>query len=128
MLEPLFPTEDELQALDDWVDAGGTLVAIGEQYGMYSLIDHYKFDFLYLPEQNGPPARENPLFEFPSSLDLKNARKVRIALQSGRDDFVVLVAEKGQPVLVSFEQGKGRVILGTMTNLHQCRAERSRQS
>ena len=30
MLEPLFPTEDELQALDDWVTAGGTLIAIGE--------------------------------------------------------------------------------------------------
>jgi len=114
MLEPLFPTEDELQALDDWVDAGGTLIAIGEQYGMYSLIDHYKFDFLYLSDQNGPPATENPLFDSPAALDLNRA-KVRIALQSGRDDFVVLVAEKGQPVLVSFEQGKGRVILGTMT-------------
>jgi len=114
MLEPLFPTEDELQALDDWVDAGGTLIAIGEQYGMYSLIDHYKFDFLYLSDQNGPPASAAPLFNSPPVIDLNRA-KVRIALQSGRDDFVVLVAEKGQPVLVSFEEGKGRVILGTMT-------------
>ena len=114
MLEPLFPMEDELQALDDWIDEGGTLIAIGEQYGMYSLIDHYKFDFLYLSDQNSPPASETPLFSSPSAVDLKRA-KVRIALQSGRDDFVVLAADKGQPLLVSFEQGKGRVILGTMT-------------
>ena len=114
MLEPLFPTEDELQALDDWVETGGTLIAIGEQYGMYSLIDHYKFDFRYLSGQNGTPAPGTPLLDSPSAVDLKNA-KVQIALQSDRDDFVVLVADKGQPVFVSFEQGKGRVILGTMT-------------
>lgn len=114
MLEPLFPTEDELRALDDWVEAGGTLIAIGEQYGMYSLIDHYKFDFRYLTDQSGTPVSGTPLFNSPSTVDLKHTN-VRIALQSDRDDFVVLVADKGEPVLVSFEQGKGRVILGTMT-------------
>jgi hypothetical protein len=114
MLEPLFPGEDELQALDDWVQAGGTLIAIGEQYGMYSLIDHYKFDFRYLTDQSSAPASGTPLFASPSAVDFKHA-KVQVTLQSDRDDFVVLVADKGAPTLVSFEQGKGRVILGTMT-------------
>ena len=114
MLEPPFPAEDELQALDDWVEAGGTLIAIGEQYGMYSLIDHYQFDFHYLSDQSNAPTRATPLFDSPSAFDLQNT-KVQVALQSDRDDFVVLVANKGEPVLVSFEQGKGRVILGTMT-------------
>jgi hypothetical protein len=46
-------------------------------------------------------------------VDIKNTG-VKFALQSERDDFVVLVANEGEPVIVSFEQGKGRVILGTM--------------
>lgn len=115
MLEPLFPNESEMQPLDDWVEAGGTLIAIGEEYGMYLLIDHYQFNFTYLPEKNVSPASETPLLDSPSALDFKNA-KARIALKSDRDDFVVLAAYQGQPVLVSFEQGKGRVILGTVTD------------
>jgi hypothetical protein len=115
MLEPLFPIETEMQPLDDWVEAGGTLIAVGEDYGMYLLIDHYQFYFTYLPGQNVSPASETPLLDSPAPLDLNNAR-ARIALASERDDFVVLAAYQGQPVLVSFEQGKGRVILGTVTD------------
>lgn len=114
-LEPLFPNESEMQPLDDWIEAGGTLIAVGEGYGMYLLVDHYQFRFSYLPEQNVAPISETPLLDSPAPFDLKNAR-ARIALGSERDDFVVLAAYQGQPVLVSFEQGKGRVILGTVTD------------
>ena len=113
MLEPLFPTEDEMESIDDWVEGGGTLIAIGEAYGMYSLIDHFEFSFSYLQDNTGTPASETPLLDSPSSVDTKNA-KVNIALDTKRDDYVVLVAYQGKPVLVSFEQGKGRVILGTI--------------
>ena len=41
-------------------------------------------------------------------------QKYRLCFSSERDDFVVLAAYQGQPVLISFEQGKGRVILGTV--------------
>jgi hypothetical protein len=114
MLEPLFPTEQEMKAVDTWVENGGTLIAIGEQYGMFSLIDHYKFYFNYLPSNEGALSNETPLFDSPSALDLSNA-KVRIALGSERDDYVTLLSFHDQPVLVSFEYGKGRVILGTVT-------------
>jgi hypothetical protein len=113
MLEPILLAETELQAADDWVEAGGTLIAMGEQYGMYSLVDHYQFGLNYLSDQSAVPVSETPLFGSPSAMDLKNA-KVSFALQSDRDDFVVLVAYQGQPVVVSFEQGQGRVILGTI--------------
>ncbi len=113
VLEPLFPTETELQPLDDWVEAGGTLIAIGDQYGMYVLLDHYHFGLDYLPENVTSPANETPLLDSPVGLDLKNV-KVKTVLQSERDDFVVLAAYGGKPVLVSFEQRKGRVILGTI--------------
>lgn len=116
MLEPLFPTENELTSVDTWVENGGTLIAIGEQYGMFSLIDHYKFYFNYLPDNEGVLANETPLLNSPSSLDLSNA-KVRIALGSERDDYVTLVSFHDQPVIVSFEKGKGRIILGTVSQV-----------
>lgn len=113
MLEPVLPTEIELEAVDDWVESGGTLIAMGEQYSMYSLADHYQFGLSYLSDQSSLPVSETPLLGSPPTVDLKNAG-VRYALQSERDDFVVLVAYQGQPVVVSFEQGQGRVILGTI--------------
>ena len=113
MLEPLFPTESEMRALDDWVEAGGTLIAIGEQYGMYVLVDHYQFALGYLSDPNAEPARGTALFASPSAPDLQNAR-VRAVLQSDREDFVALVARQGEPAIVSFELGDGRVILGTI--------------
>ncbi|HLA06750.1 MAG TPA: hypothetical protein VJ022_04845, partial [Anaerolineales bacterium] len=64
-------------------------------------------------DHDSGPEVETPLLNSPSVLELKNTN-VRSALNSECDDFVVLVAYKGEPVLVSFEQGEGRVILGTI--------------
>jgi len=41
---------------------------------------------------------------------------VRLALASARDDYVTLITYDGKPVLVSFEQGNGRVVLGTLAH------------
>lgn len=112
-LEPISPTEDELEALDQWVENGGTLIAIGEAYGMYSLIDHYDFSFNFLPASSESPVLEAPLLLSPEVFELTNAR-VRLALASERDDYVTLITYDSKPVLVSFEQGQGRVILGTL--------------
>ena len=113
MLDPVLLAENEMRAVDEWVESGGTLIAMGEQYSMYSLVDHYDFGLNYLTDQSGVPVNEAPLFSSPSTMDLKNT-KVSYALESERDDFIVLVAYQGQPVVVSFEQGEGRVILGTI--------------
>lgn len=113
MLEPFAVTESDLQALDDWVEAGGTLIAVGEQYSMYALAEHYQFTVNYVSDPTGTPDSAAPLFHSPAALDVKNTA-VRFTLESDRDDFVVLVAYEGAPVLVSFDQGNGRVILGTM--------------
>jgi hypothetical protein len=112
MLEPLSINESELQAVDDWVEAGGTLIAIGDQSSR-AVMDHYQFTFSYLLDPEGRPANVTPLFSSPSAVDLGNTA-VKLALRSERDDFVVLVAQGGEPLVVSFEQGQGRVILGTM--------------
>jgi hypothetical protein len=113
VLEPMLPAEQELKAIDDWVKEGGTLIAIGEQYGMYTLVDHFDFDFSYLADQAGEADVETPLVESPVVPALKNLG-VRVGLHSNRNDYVVLATNKGEPVLVSFDHGKGRVILGTL--------------
>ncbi len=113
VLEPIFPAEEELQAIEEWVKEGGTLIAIGEQYGMYSLVEHFDFDFSYLADPTSEAAIETPLVESPAVPALSNLRP-RVGLRSTRNDYVVLATKKGEPVLVSFDQGKGRVILGTV--------------
>ena len=112
MLEPLAVSEPDMQAVDDWVEAGGTLIAIGDQSSQ-ALMDHYQFTFSYLFDPESTPGKVTPLLSSPSAVDVKDTA-VRLALHSQRDDFVVLVAQDGEPVVVSFEQGKGRVILGTI--------------
>ncbi|MEO5887291.1 MAG: DUF4350 domain-containing protein [Anaerolineales bacterium] len=112
MLEPRQPTEAEMDSIDNWVQSGGTLIAIGEGYEMFSLVEHFKFFFNYQPGNMEAPTTETPLLDSPSSLDLKNV-KVNITLGSERNNYVVLSADQGKPVLVSFELGQGRVILGT---------------
>jgi len=116
MLEPYFPTERELKSIDDWVEKGGTLILIGDQYGTFSAVDHYEFSFNYQQNNNGTLRIESPILLSPSSFSPSDSR-TRITLDSERDDYVVLVTNDGQPVLVSFDQGDGRVILGTITEV-----------
>jgi len=113
MLEPLFPTEGEMKAVDEWVEKGGTLILIGEQYGMFTAVDHYGFSFSYLEGGTGLAGIESPLLLSPAQFDL-SAAEVRFALETERDDYVALAVHRGKPVLVSFDQGAGRVILGTV--------------
>ena len=115
MLEPSFPTEAEMTSINKWVEAGGTLILIGERYGTYSAMDHYDFFFDFQPNGDDALKFETPLLLSPSALT-PNESKTRVVLGSERDDYVVLMTNQGSPVLVSFELGKGRVILGTVTD------------
>jgi len=116
MLEPSFLTDNEMKAVDKWVEGGGTLIASGEQYGMYSLVSYYEFSFNYLSDGTAQTVAETPLLNSPAVINLQNAR-ARVSLTSKRADYVVLAAYQGEPVLVSFELGDGRVILGTLPDI-----------
>jgi hypothetical protein len=113
MLEPQFPAQDELEIVDEWVERGGTLILIGEGYGTFSTADHFGFALEYLGSGAGSAKVESPILLSPLQLDLEHAN-VRFALQAEREDYVALAVYDGKPVLVLFDQGKGRVILGTL--------------
>src|SRR5215207_2990709 len=74
MLEPRQPTEAEMDSVDNWVESGGTLIAIGDSYEMFSVLDHYEFFFNYQPGSTEMPTNETPLLDSPSLLDLKNVK------------------------------------------------------
>jgi len=114
MLEPLFPSDIDMKAVDKWIDKGGTLILIGEGYDMFSAVDHFDFALDYLGGGAGAAQAESPILLSPLQLNLEHA-SVRFALRTERTDYVTLAVYGGKPVLVSFDQGKGRVILGTVT-------------
>jgi hypothetical protein len=114
MLEPSFPTEEDMKAIDKWVEAGNTLILIGEQYGMYSAVDHYDFTLNYQPSADVALKVEAPVLLSPPVF-VPNNINTHFTLDSKRDDYVVAMTYQGLPVLASFEQGRGRVILGTIT-------------
>ena len=114
MLEPLFPSDSDMKAVDEWVKQGGTLILIGDGYGMFSAVDHYDFSLKYLDSGLNAVKEETPILLSPTQWKSENI-KARFALETTRTDYVPLAVNNGKPVLVSFDDGKGRVILGTTT-------------
>ncbi|MBN1977046.1 MAG: DUF4350 domain-containing protein [Anaerolineae bacterium] len=118
ILEPTTPiTEQEWQTIDAWIDRGGTLVLAGEgrwfTSNMPLAVGHYGFQMTY------PNAREaitltaqSPLLTSPPLKEPAHARP-NAYLRPDHDDFVTHLAVGSKPVLVSFPQGQGRVIICT---------------
>jgi len=100
MLEPLFPSDGDMKAIDEWVEQGGTLILIGDGYGMFSAVDHYGFSLNYLESGLSPSIMETPILLSPTQLKSENV-KARFALETTRTDFVPLAVSNGKPVLAS---------------------------
>ncbi len=113
MLQPIIAvSENEWKLIDQWIDAGGVLVLAGDNFQTTSAMEHFDFSRTFLQNQATELSVAAPLMKSPSF-----ASKVPIqadyALGSSRTDFVPLLSVDGLPVIVSFEQGKGRVILSS---------------
>jgi hypothetical protein len=78
-------------------------------------MDHYDFFFDYDPNDNDLVRISAPLFLSPSNF-APDKLQTHIILGTQRDDYVTQMTKQGAPALVSFEQGDGRVILGTLTH------------
>lgn len=112
LLEPLPGiTADEWRRLDAWVEEGGTLILAGETFGMREAVTHYKFQLAYLMAPVSGLAPQTPLLVSPpgAAADLQ----AQAYLVTERFDYVTHLASEDKPVIVSFEQGQGRVILST---------------
>ncbi len=112
MLEPLPGiTTDEWQTIDDWVEAGGTLILAGDGVGTALATRHYQFTLAYHTPATYTVTMQTPLWTSPPTTKTKIQNRAHF--QTNRDDFVTHLAIDARPALVSFERGNGRVILST---------------
>ncbi|MCP4427979.1 MAG: DUF4350 domain-containing protein [Chloroflexi bacterium] len=114
MLEP-YPgvVDEQWEALDGWIDAGGTLILAGDSVGTFMAAKHYGFELAFLGERVMTTMLQTPLF---SSPPLTGPAQIdaRAFWKTDRSDFVTHAAAAAQPVIVSWEQGDGRVILSAV--------------
>lgn len=116
ILEPsqLIATED-WKKIDQWVNEGGTLVLAGADFVFGLAANHYNFALNYLDTASPSLTSQTPLFDSPP-LGTSVHLQANAYLQTDRTDFVTHLAVAQGPVLVSFDQGQGRVwLLATAT-------------
>jgi hypothetical protein len=102
--------DEEWKLIDEWVEAGGTLLLAGDGLGVSLAVRHFDFDLLSLSAALEKLAPQTALFSAPSITGTTSV-STRRYLRSDRWDYVTHLASGAQPVLVSFHQGEGRVIL-----------------
>jgi hypothetical protein len=111
ILQPILSiTEGEWKLLDQWVERGGVLILAGDNSQSMSAFKHFEFSPSFLQGQPSGLAPAAPILNSPS-LTEKAAVKTDMGLDSARTDFTPLMNAGGSPVIVTFEQGQGRVIL-----------------
>ncbi|MCP5099036.1 MAG: DUF4350 domain-containing protein, partial [Chloroflexi bacterium] len=108
------PTTDispaEWEKIDEWVEAGGTLLVAGNDFGTLQAFRHYEFNMRFHNEQFPTVTTEHPNLNTPiiSDTSLINGRSYFI---TDRTDYVPLVATNGRPAILTFAQGDGTVML-----------------
>lgn len=114
----LEPTEQitlsDWELIDEWIDNGGTLIFGGTSFQSYGAFEHFDV-VLDLSFDSGVPTIDTPLTFSPPIPALPEQETVRY-LNATRADVVPLVTVNGRPVMLTFTQGEGRVILTTLMN------------
>jgi Domain of unknown function (DUF4350) len=111
VLEPDYDSDtDHWQALDGWVNGGGTLIVAGEDWGTDEIFNHY--GFTTFGSMDKQVTAQTPLLASPPIHDLSHLN-LSIAFSTNRGDLIVLLAAGSAPVMVTFRQGEGRVILAS---------------
>jgi len=113
LLEPTVGIEpDEWKVLERWVDNGGTLVLAGDGLGTAFALRHLGFALDYLGSQSNELTAQTPLLTSPP-ISVPATVRSTACMRSNRTDTVVLLSVGACPVMVSFPQGAGRIILST---------------
>ncbi len=111
ILEPSYAiTAEEWETLDAWIDDGGTLVVAGNAQGSMLANSHFDFHIAYLLNTIPALTAQSPLWLSPP-LTTPVSVNTRAYFETKRLDYVSHLAVGDQPVVVSFTQGQGRVIL-----------------
>jgi len=111
ILEPaLTITAEEWETLDAWIDDGGTLVVTGDQLGSVFASRHFEFQIAYLLTTVPTLTAQSPMWLSPP-VTAPVPVNTRAFFETKRMDYVSHLAVGDQPVVVSFTQGQGRVIL-----------------
>lgn len=105
-------TEPEWDAIDRWVEAGGSFILAGDKLGSRLAMQHYEFSLTDLDEPVEDLSLQAPLL---AGLPVSPTARLRASawLNTSRSDYVTHLAAGSGPVLVSFPQGKGLVILSS---------------
>jgi len=119
-LEPQLFQPNELKTLDGWIRDGGTLIASGDT-NLIDLAGQYGFKLDYWSTLPGPFSIQSPLFLdpiVPSPIPVPDGSFQPVSyFVPARGSYVTYLAVAGKPVLVSFDVGKGRVILSSTSYL-----------
>jgi hypothetical protein len=111
LLEPTeAPTAAEWAEIDAWVTDGGVLVLAGEGGPSLLALAHYDVTPRFAAGVDGGLAPQSPLFQSPpvtTTVDLRAGLYLRVA-QPG---LVTHLAVPEGPVLVSWPQGAGRIVV-----------------
>jgi hypothetical protein len=112
VLEPSYDADDShWQALDAWVEAGGSLIVAGDGWEVDEIFKHFEFN-THDWGSYGEVTVQSPLLSSPPIEDLSHLI-LSSAFTTNRDDWIVLLAVDSTPVLITFRQGQGRVILAS---------------
>lgn len=104
-------TPPEWRVIEGWVEQGGTLILTGDDFFTNQAFDHFGFRLSYSGDEATPVVLQTPLLTDPA-LPADAALTTIYTLQSGRDDVVTHFATAdGRPVVVSWPQGDGRILL-----------------
>ncbi len=102
----------EWKLLDRWVDQGGLLILAGDNFQTQTAVDHFDFSIVYI-DQVTEMAVSSPLLAAPAITSKIPSEALWGLETTTRADFIPLVSANGYPLMVSFEQGTGRVILSS---------------
>ncbi|MEM7030470.1 MAG: DUF4350 domain-containing protein, partial [Chloroflexota bacterium] len=115
ILAPLIPlTDEDWQILDPWVDAGGTVIIVGDdRFRMAPVFRHYRFDLASTNRTTSTVTMQTPLWQTPA-LNSDISMDFSAYLQTRRDDYVTHLAVDEKPLVVSFDQEAGHVVLSAV--------------
>ncbi len=110
LLEPDMVLDSEWEVLDKWIEQGGVLLLAGSQTGANLAAGHFDFDLQYIASTAGPLTLQVPVIGSPA-LRTPVVAHASSYYTTNRTDYVSHLGMEQGPVVVSFPQGKGRVIL-----------------